>query len=154
MFTPNQKQAKAKAEFHRRVKGNALLGPLEELPPSKLEQLSGVKCMDAWLKQDGFREWFINAEHNKDLLESAAELAIRNAILILEMPCDGEKGSPKPSDKLAAMKLILDYAGYSPKKDKDQASKENEIANMDEEALDKLIADAVKSGKSNLVKLG
>jgi hypothetical protein len=80
------------------------------------------------MKQEGFREWFMNAEYNRELLESAVELAVKEAIHILECPADGEKGSPKPSDKLAAMKVILEYAGYAPKKEAKVEYKDAEIA--------------------------
>ncbi len=128
MFKPSKSQARAKAEFHRKVEQNPLLGSPDALSVQKMEKLSGVKDLSTWMKQDGFREWFLNGEYNRDLLESAVELAVKEAIHILESPSDGERGSPKPSDKLAAMKVILEFAGYAPKKESKIEYKDAEIA--------------------------
>jgi hypothetical protein len=109
-----------------------------------MEKLAGVKDLNRWLEQPGFREWFLNSNYNRELLESAVETAIQEAITILELPSDGERGSPKPGDKLSAMKIILEYAGYAPvKKEKDEY-KDAEIAKMDEENLDKMINKAMQ----------
>lgn len=144
MFNPTRAQARAKAQLHRKAEKNPLLGPPESLSVQKLEQLSGVKDMGRWMQQDGFREWFLNPEYNRELLESAVELAIKEAMAILEAPADGEKGSPKHSDKLSAMKTILEYSGYAPKKESKVEYRDAEIAEMDEERLDKMINKAMR----------
>ena len=144
MYKPTRSQARAKAQLHNKADKNPLIGPVETLSTQKLEQLSGVKDLSKWLEQDGFKEWFLNPDYNKELLESAVETAIKEAMTILEMPSDGEKGSPKPSDKLAAMKIILEYAGYAPKKQAQVEYQDKEIANMDEERLDKMINKAFR----------
>ena len=150
MFRPTRSQARAKAQFHRKAENNPLLGSLEDLSVQKMEKLAGVKNLGRWMEQEGFREWFLNGEYNRELLESAVEMAIKEAMLILECPSDGEKGSPRPGDKLAAMKIILEYAGYAPKKESKAEYKDTEIAEMDEERLDKMIAKAMKQSKLNV----
>ncbi len=113
---------------------------------------AGVKNMDPWLKQEGFYEWFVNGDFNRELLESAVEIAILEAMKILEAPSDGEKGSPKPGDKLSAMKIILEYSGYKPKDQAQPEYADKEIASMDEAKLDKMIESALEqSGKLSVV---
>lgn len=145
MFKPTKAQSRAKAQFQNKAEQNPLLGPRESLSLQKMEKLSGVKDLSTWMKQEGFREWFLNADYNRELLESAVELAVKEAINILETPSDGERGSPKPSDKLAAMKVILEYAGYAPKKQAEVEYQDKEIAQMDEAKLDKMINKAFKA---------
>ena len=154
MFKPTREQAKAKATFHSKVANNPLLGDLNSLSVSKLSQLSGVRELRHWLDIEGFREWLVNDKHNKQLLESAVELAISEAIHILESPCGAEKSDPRPSDKLSALKLILDYAGYAPsKKPVVVEYQDKDIGEMDEEALNKLIDKSLKDqGKLTLAK--
>jgi hypothetical protein len=150
MFKPSREQARAKAAFHAKLQKNPLLGDPESLPVQKMEQLAGVKSLVHWMKEDGFKDWFLNANYNRELLESAVEVAIKEAVKILEAPSDGEKGSPKPSDKLAAMKILLEYAGYAPK-GKDKAEyQDKDIANMDESNLDKMIQKALGNNKKLL----
>lgn len=139
MFIPSQKQSEAKARLHNKANKNPMLGDLESLPVQKLERMAGVRSLDSWMKQEGFRAWFLNSESNRELLESGVETGLREVLRILEMPCDGEKGSPKPSDKLNAAKLFLEYAGYAPKKQATVEYKDKEIAEMDAETLDKEI---------------
>ena len=150
MFNPTKSQSIAKSTFHNKVDKNPLLGSIDNLSTQKMETLSGVKDLDRWMKIDGFREWFLNDEYNKELLESAVELSIKEAIAILEAPSDGEKGSPKSSDKLVAMKIVLEYAGYAPKKQATVEYKDKEISQMDEERLDKMIDKAYKQQKVKL----
>jgi hypothetical protein len=110
-----------------------------------MEKLAGVKDLDSWFKNEGFKEWFLNGNLNKQLLESAVESAIREAMNILDAPSDGERGSPKPSDKLAAVKVILEYAGYAPIKKAEVLYQDAEIGEMDEAQIDKLISKGIKA---------
>lgn len=135
MFKPSRSQAKAKATLHNRAEKNPLIGSLDALSVRKLEKLSGVKDLSVWVDSPGFMEWFLNPESNKELLESGVELAISRALDILDTPL----GDVKASDHLAAMKLILDYAGYTPKKQAVVEYKDKDIANMDEDNLDQII---------------
>ena len=135
MFKPSRSQAKAKATLHNRAEKNPLIGSLESLSIRKLEKLSGIKDLSPWVDSPGFMEWFLNPESNKELLESGVELAISRALDILDTPL----GDVKASDHLAAMKLILDYAGYTPKKQAVVEYKDKDIANMDEDNLDQII---------------
>lgn len=145
LFNPTRAQSKAKATFHKRYESNPILGEMSALSRSQIQRLSGVVKMDAWFKQDGFEEWFFDNNYNKELLESAVELGIHEVINILEAPSDGERGSPKPSDKIAALKLVLEYAGYNAAKETKVEYQDKEIANMDEENLDKMISQSLKS---------
>ena len=144
MFKPSRAQARAKASLQNKASKNPILGQLDALPRQELEKLSEVKDLSSWMEQDGFQEWFLNPDSNMELLESAVELAIKEAISILEQPSDGEKGSPKASDKLSAMKAIMDYAGYAQVKKAEVEYQDKEIGNMDEERLDKMISKAFK----------
>lgn len=147
MFKPTKDQARAKAQFFNKYEKNQLLGPVDTLSIQVMEKLAGEKDLNRWMQEPGFRNWFLNNEYNKELLESAVELSIKEALNILEMPSDGEKGSPKPSDKLSAMKIILEYAGYAPKKQATVEYQDKEIAAMDEENLDRMINKALAQQK-------
>lgn len=146
MLRPTRAQSRAKAAFHAKVQSNPLIsGNLSTISDRKIAQMAGVADISKWMAQDGFREWFLNGDFNKELLESAVQTAIMEAISILEMPSDGEKGSPKPSDKIAAMKTILEYAGYAPQKKSEVVYQDKEIGDMSEEQLDKYLDKALKN---------
>ena len=139
MFRPSQAQAKAKARLFNKLDSNSMLNPPDTMSKAELERHAGVRDISKWLEKDGFQEWFFNKDHNRELLESAVEIAIRECINILEAPSDGEKGSPKPGDKLNAMKTVLEYAGYTPVKKTEVEYKDQQVASMNEEELDKFI---------------
>lgn len=151
MFNPTRAQSRAKAQLKATTKDNPLLGDLASLPVSKLKELCGASAVEKWVKDSDFCEWFFNMNYSDQTLQGAVDLAIREAYYILEAPADGEKGSPKHSDKIAAMKLILEYAGYG-KKAKDDKKAEDELDNMTKEELDELIQKGLKT--QNITAIG
>lgn len=143
VFRPTKRQALAKATYHRRVANNPLISDIASPSKAHIEKYSGVRDCSAWVAQDGFLEWFLNKESGKDLLESGVEAAIQEVLLILDAPSDGEKGSPKPSDKINAAKLLLEYAGYAPTKKAEVDVKERKVQEMSEEELNKMLSKAL-----------
>lgn len=135
-FKPTKSMKVAKAKLWTKLNSNPLLGDPEHMTQDLLRQLMGVKSVNHWMALDGFKEWLIDSSHNSQLLESAIETAIGEAIKLLEIPVTADKDSPRWADKISAIKLVLDYAGFSPKK----AAKPDDMADLSEENLDKLIA--------------
>jgi len=139
-FRPTRAQLEAKARLLNKTKDNIMIGSLELMSAAKLAKYAGVKSVDHWLKQEGFKEWFTNSDSEQELLQSATDSAIRAAIGILENTEVGEKGGPKYSDQLNAAKLVLTFAGMSPKSDEKEAARSGKQEEMSLEDIDKVLA--------------
>jgi len=139
-FIPSRSQKEAKARLLHKTTDNILVGSLESLTTAQIAKYAGVSSIDHWVKQEGFRSWFLDKDANEHLIQSAADSAIRAAIAILEDPEVGQKGAPGYKDQLAAAKMLLEFAGYAPVKKKEVTNKEDPTRDMSAEDMDKAIA--------------
>ena len=147
MYRPTREESRAKAQLLRKFRENPLLGDLEQLSIQQMERMAGVKDLDRWMAKEGFREWLLNDSLVEELMEADLELGMDRLREMLCAPMDGEKGNPKPGDITKAVELLLKYTGREPKKQVQAEYKDAEIAQMDEEQLDKMIHKALKGQK-------
>jgi hypothetical protein len=140
MFKPTAAQSKVKAQFHAAISRNPLIGDVSTMPTSEMARHSGSKSIQGWKSEDGFTEWFLNPQSNKELLESSVCLGIQSLIDILGQECDGERGSPKAADKINATKVLMSFAGYGPKDQKKDEEEKDSVDDLSAAELDKEIA--------------
>lgn len=150
MFRPTREMSLAKARLIKKLNNNPLVSDPEQLSQLKLEQLSGVKSLDAWMAKDGFREWFLNGEYIEDLMEADLELGMERLREMLSLPLDGERGNPKPGDITKAVEMLLKFTGREPKKQAQVEYQDKEIGAMDEAALDKIISRGMSDNDGEL----
>lgn len=150
MFRPTREMSLAKARLVKKLNNNPLVSDPDKLSQLKLEQLSGVKSLDAWMAKEGFKEWFLNGEYIEDLMEADLELGMERLREMLSLPLDGEKGNPKPGDITKAVEMLLKFTGREPKKQAQVEYQDKEIGSMDEAALDKIISKSLPKGDKEL----
>lgn len=131
---PTKPQAMAKSRFWSSVQGNPLLSP-ESLPAAKVAQLAGNQQVREWFIDLEFRDWFLNKDATRQLLESAVEPTIKRLLSIIECTEVGPKGEVTAASQVNAAKLILEFAGYAPPKQRIVEYRDKEIASMDEAEL-------------------
>jgi hypothetical protein len=144
MIEPTAPQAKAKAHFHANFERNPLTGDPSSLSDTEIRRLSHSTAVHRWLKDDEFREWFFDPHSNTALIESGVQTGIQCAIDILNRPIDGQPGSPRASDHLKALTILLDYGGYGPKNATAKEKPKDDLENLTAEELERKVAQLSK----------
>lgn len=147
----DRKLKQAKARFWKTVSNNPMYPNPADLAHVVMAQAAGMPTLAGKLSEEGFKDWFLNNQHNKELMEVGAGYAIEKLIDILQDSDVGEKGAASVNNQVASAKILLEMAGYGPSKNKTVEYKDKEIGNMDEEELEdflrkkgELIVKAVK----------
>lgn len=128
-----EKHRKAKARFWQNCAGNPLVSA-DKLSLQQVAYFAGNQQVSEWLTDPEFHDWFFNKDYSKQLLEAAAEDTVTAFWDIINNP------DAKASDKVAAGKVILTMAGYTPEQKKVITTKSS-VDDMSEEELRKFIAE-------------
>lgn len=131
------KHRKAKARFWQNVAGNPLVSP-EKLTQQQVATFAGTQAVTEWLTDGEFHDWFFNREYNRQLLEAASEDTVSTFWDIVLNP------DAKASDKIAAGKVILTMAGYTPEQKVKVKTSTAGVDEMTEEELRKFISEKTK----------
>lgn len=130
-------QHKAKQRYWRKIKLQAVAGDPAQLTDQQIARLAGDANLVTALQNPQFHDWFLNEKAEEDLIKAGAESAIRALLDIIT----GVDEDAKAAVKVQAAKILLDMAGYGAKNVKEVVYKDEQVAKMSEEELQKLIQD-------------
>lgn len=135
-----KEQRQSKARFWTRIKNNPLYN-LKTVTNADIADLAGDSDLKVQLANPGFRDWFMDEDANKSLLESGAETAIKKLIEIVSYgSADMGNGKlVKAGEQLKAAEIILKMAGYEPIKHRKVEFSDKDINDMDERQLEEFI---------------
>ena len=140
----------AKAKFWRTVANNPLYPKPEELSLVAIARAAGQPSLaGSRLKDEDTYAWFMDNKHNKDMLEAGSEYAIGRLIDIILDPEAGPREAVTTANQVAAAKILLDMAGYSPQKSDKVVFKDKEIGDLDEDQLEDFIRKRTKAVDDN-----
>jgi hypothetical protein len=127
----------AKARFWAAVKNNPSL-VAAAMTDNEIACYSKSRSTAEWLKEDDFRDWFLEQDYDRAQLVSAADEAIKALLDVVNSPIDPKQGITGAA-KVAAASKILEAAGLA--KPEQRADKEDEDMSRltDEEIKKKLI---------------
>lgn len=136
----NKKQREHKAKFWQRIKNNPLYN-LNTISNAEIAELAGDSDLKVQLANPKFKDWFMDQDSNKSLLESGAETAIQKLIEIVSYGAAdmGNGKLVKAGEQIKAAEIILKMAGYEPVKHKQIAYSDKDINEMDERQLEEFI---------------
>jgi len=139
-FTPTLPQSKFKASLyakHPRVQ-------VSELTPQQLQTLTGNRSVVRWAEQEGFLEWLAEKDTVKRLLEATSESAVKCLMNIITETDVGPTGRVTAANQVAAARLILEYAGFTPPSHRVVEYRDKDIEKMSETELKEFIATNLK----------
>jgi len=134
----SKRHKQAKARFWKTVAHNPMYPNPLALSNAVMASVAGMTSMAEKLGQADFKDWFLNNEHNCQMLEVGAGYAVERLIDILAQTATGEKGGATVNNQVAAAKIMLDMAGYG-KKDAAVEFKDKDIAGLEEDELEAFI---------------
>ncbi len=141
----DRKLKMAKAKFWRTVVNNPLYPKPEELSLVVIARVAGQPSLaNSSLTNEDTYAWFMDNKHNKDMLEAGSEYAIGRLIDIILDTDAGPKEAVTTANQVAAAKILLDMAGYSPQKSAKVEFKDKEIGDLDEDQLEEFIRKRTK----------
>ena len=135
------KHRKCKSRFWQEANENPLVQPTK-IPAQRAAQMAGNQQLVEWLRNPEFRDWFYNKNSAKQALEAATEIAISRLVEILECKEVGPKGEVTAASQVNAAKLILEYAGYAPPKQRVIEYRDKGVSEMNEEQLEEFIQES------------
>jgi hypothetical protein len=141
----SRQQKLAKARFWQRIKANPALLP-DEMTDAEIARVAGAVDIQMALKKTDFREWFMDTDVNRAMLEVGASIAIQRLIEIVEMSGSdliGKDAEARTSDQVRAADMLLRAAGYATSAGKD-ATTVKDVGGMNEAELDAFINSKVK----------
>lgn len=139
----------AKATFWNRIQKNPALDPTR-MDAQEIARVSGYPDIVIQLQRPEFKEWFLDADTNRSLLEAGVSGAVETLTKIVCLDIDQiTKGeiSVKLGDVVRACEVMLRYAGYEPIRHKAVEVADREVAKMNEADLDRFIENKLKAAK-------
>jgi len=131
MFTPSAPQAKFKAKLYAE---HPTVNPAA-LTPQQLQTLTGNRSVVRWCQEEGFLDWLAEKDTVKRLLEAGAETAVKRLLDIIADDSVGPQGRVTAASQVAAAKLILEFAGFSPPNHKIVEYRDKDINEMSAKEL-------------------
>ena len=141
----------AKSKFWQRATNNPLIQDLDNPRIFDVKRISGTDKVEAWFKDPEFKEWFLDQDSNKALIDAGCEAAIHKLMYIIDLEGPLEVGPKMETTSAAQVKAcenMLRLGGFEPPK---VAAKERfldvDIENMDAAKLDTYIANQTQKLK-------
>lgn len=145
----NSRVKQAKATFWNRIQKNPALDP-SRMDANEIARISGYSDIIIQLQRPEFKEWFMDQDTNKSLLEAGVSGAVETLTRIVCLDVDAiTKGelAVKIGDVVRACEVMLKYAGYEPIRHKSIEVVDREVAKMNEADLDQFIENKLKAAK-------
>lgn len=130
-FNATTPQAKFKAKLYA---AHPNCNPLE-LTPQQLQTMTGNRSVVRWCTEEGFLEWLAEKDTVKRLLDAASETAVKRLLDIVAEDSIGPQGRVTAASQVAAAKLILEFAGFSPPNHKIVEYRDKDINEMSAKEL-------------------
>ncbi len=132
VFSPTREMQQAKANYWSFfLTGDVSVSPRDTLESA--QRYGRDSRIKEWWSKPGFRQWF----SNKDEFRQRAEFLANNSLMHLEYILNDEKS--KGSEKVAAIKLIMELSGKLKKADSAEQFADAKIAQMGREELEEFI---------------
>lgn len=109
IFTPSTPQAKVKAKFWTRFQPGPLADP-ENITMTLALEITNSAALRKWWSQDGFQEWFLNKEEEKERLKYLFNKGLDTMEDILDNP------DANANAKANIIKMLAEMNGYLGKK--------------------------------------
>jgi hypothetical protein len=139
-FNPSLPQSKFKASLY--AKHPKIV--VSELTPQQLQTLTNNRSVVKWAEQEGFLEWLGEKDTVRRLLEATSESAVACLMSIVTETDVGPAGRVTAANQVAAARLILEYAGFTPPSHKVVEYRDKDIEKMTETELKDFIATNLK----------
>lgn len=143
LFVPTPEQRELKAKFWLEFLANPIIDNTD-ISPLVVEEYLG-RPISAWMKQPNFWQWFKSRDMTKRYLEIAAEKACELAIMYLDPAIPMQD-----SARVNLMKIVLEFAGRTPPVRKEIKWQDQDVASLDDQQLDALIAKLSRKAAKNL----
>lgn len=151
---PTERQRTAKAQFWQRYEKNPILGDAEKLSGPEISRLSGHQTIYSQLKEDpDMWSWFFDKDYATTVLKSGLELAVQSLIEVCTAPLSKQITA---STKVRAAEILMKFGGLAPEKGEKDQYRDEEIANMGPDELERYVEDNVAKLKTakNVKKSG
>lgn len=138
-FFPTEAHIRAKANFWTHFSETDTPVP-DQVDLSTAARFSGDRRIQTWWSTPGFQDWFLNREEFKQRMEYLSNLCLDQLESILT-------SNVNPSDKLAAIKLIMQVSSKTPDaraSDKQGKYLDSKIAEMSREQLEAYIRRSIQ----------
>jgi hypothetical protein len=148
MIEPTEKQRQAKARFWQKFEKNPLLGNPEALSGPQICQLAGnINIYKHLREKEELWNWFFDKDYAVSVLHSGLEIAVRALIETCVSPVSRENPA---AARIKAAETLLKYGGMDPKHQSAAKFKDDQLDNMDQDQLEKLI----QAGSKDLKVVG
>jgi hypothetical protein len=132
VFLPKSEQRQVKSAFWAVVADNPIHDP-ETITLEDMMKVTGDTRLRRWIKEPGFREWFLNKEEFRQRLEYLAHLTLDR----LEKILSDDEGHA--SAQVQAAKLIIEAANRMPQKWVKETYLDDRIQKMGKAELEQFI---------------
>jgi hypothetical protein len=140
MFKPTKPQARFKTQLYAKHPNINL----SDYTPVKLQTLTGNRSVQTWAEDAEFWTWLCDKESVRRALEAGAEDAVELLLTVINEPDVGPQGRVTAANQIAAARLILEFAGFTPPSHKVVEYRDKDIEKMNENELKEFITKNLK----------
>lgn len=144
-FNPSLPQSKFKSQLYAKHPNLSLA----DHNPTSLQTLTGNRSVVKWSQEEGFWDWLSEKETVRRLLEASSESAVKRLLDIVTEESVGPAGRVTAANQVAAARLILEFAGFTPPSHKVVEYRDKDIEKMSENELKEFIASNLKLVKTS-----
>lgn len=142
-YVPTDKDRALKAQFWSKFKQNPIVDEAD-VTPELVKRYTG-RDISGLMKHPDFWVWFSNSRTTEQLLEMAAERGAAMAVRMLDPSVVMNDNA-----RVQLIKIVMDYSGRTPPSHKVIKWADRDVAALDEDQLDELIAKLSKKRKTQL----
>ena len=142
-MTPRWKPSQPQRKFKARAYRENPKAKFQDMTPTQVQTLTGNRSCQGWFDEEEFRDWFLNQDYTRQLLEAGSEVAVQRLLEILDETEVGPREAVTSGTQVAAAKLILEMANYAPAKRKEVVFKDKDIDGMDKDQLQDYVNDNI-----------
>lgn len=132
-YLPTPEQRKAKSGFWAKWQENPLCDPAD-ISLALALRFGGDTRLSRWWGQEGFADWFRNADEFRQRIEYLANLSLDSLEFVLVDP------KAQSSAKVNAAKLLMELARKMPSRAAVEKYMDEKIAEMDKKQLEEYIS--------------
>lgn len=128
LFTPTPSMKKIKARFWTRYQAGPM-NDMSAISASEIAKITSSAGIKNWWGKDGFKEWFLNQDEQRERLSYLFDKSLDSLEQILDNP------DAHPSAKMNAIKMLAEITGYLGKNKQPEKTSDESINQMSESQL-------------------